>query len=96
MIFEIIAEYAYPQRADRHTLSGVTTLNDIHAKKRIVVHDKKTHIAVASTWSNPNTGEWRISHINEYPENSLYVTVFDGSGTVNAEIFDFVSQVSNT
>ena len=93
MIFELIYNYPNIQRNDRHVLSGVVLVNGEPGQKRIVVFDKFTHETRASTYSSPDTGEWRISNMFEYPVRSIFVVAFDNAGEFNGEIIDFVSQV---
>ncbi len=81
-------------RTDRHRLAGTVTVNGSPAQRRVVVLVRNSLECVAATLSDPATGGWQISHINEYPEQSLLIVAFDDAGDYNAETADFVSQVT--
>ena len=49
---------------------------------------------VAQTLSDAATGAWEVYGMVEYDEGSLIVLAFDNSGTYNAEVADYVSQVT--
>ncbi len=83
-------------RTDRHVLAGTITVNGSPARRRVAVFTRDTLELVAATLSDPATGVWRISNINEYPERSLLVVAFDDAGDFNAEVADFVTQVAQT
>lgn len=93
MIFQLIMSGAYVPRTDKMVLGGTIKENGVPAKKRIMIFHKKTYEIIASAWSDATTGIWKISNTNEYPDRMLYVVAFDDTGTYNAEIADFVSQV---
>lgn len=77
----------------KRRLAGRVTVEGLPAKKRIVVQRRGTNEYVASTHSDPDTGNWEIRGMPVYPERSLEVKVSDDTGSFNAEIFDYVSQV---
>ncbi len=83
-------------RTDRHVLAGTITVNGSPAERRVAVFTRDTLEPVGITLSDPTTGVWRISGINEYPERSLLVVAFDDAGNFNAEVADFVTQVAQT
>lgn len=85
-----------PLAHGRHMLAGAVKVNGVPAKKQVSVLERNTLAYVASTISNPDTGGWKISHINEYPLRSLLVIAFDHTGEFNAEVYDHVSQVAPT
>lgn len=91
---DLIIDGTPTPRADRHILGGVVKVDGVPAKKRIVLFEKATHMPVASTISNPETGEWKITNINQYPIKGLFAVTFDDTEEFNAEIADFVTQVS--
>ena len=86
---------SYAPRTDRHLIAGTVKVNGTPAKKRVLVFDRKSNVVVASTYADATTGNFKISNINEYPEESLFVIAFDDSTTFNAEIADFVSQTTD-
>lgn len=90
-----IAQNVPPIRTDRHILGGITKVEGVGASKRIHVLLRDTDTVVASTVSRPD-GTWQIKGINEFPERSLLVIAFDDTGTYNALVADFVSQVANS
>jgi len=85
---------SYAPRTDRHLLSGTVKENGAPAKKRILVFSRESNTVIASTFSDATTGHWQISHTLEYPEKSLFAVAFDDTETFNAEIADFISQVT--
>ena len=91
---DFIIEGAPTPRTDRHMLGGVVKVDGVPAKKRVVLFEKATHTPVASTMSNPETGEWKITNISQYPIKGLFAVTFDDTEEFNAEIADFVTQVS--
>lgn len=94
IIHTIIDNSWMQQRTDRHVLGGVVKLNGAPAKKLLVVTERDTLAYVASIFSDQTTGEWKITNINEYPVQSLSVTVYDSIRESNAGIIDYVSQVA--
>jgi hypothetical protein len=94
MIFSLIIGGKVAERQDRHVLSGVVTIDGIPAKRQIVVLENKTYSPVASTMSSAATGEWKITHISEYPIRGLLVIAKDNTGDYNSEIADHISQVT--
>lgn len=81
-------------RAGRHRLAGVVTVDGIQAARAIVVLNRRSLLWVAGTLSNPITGEWEITGVLEHPERSLIVVALDNTGNYNAEVADYVSQVT--
>ena len=91
---DVLLKFEPVARTDRHRLAGVVTVDGQYAEKRIHVHLRSTMELVAATYSDPVTGEWEIFGLPEYPEGSLIVIAFDNTGTYNAEVADYVSQVT--
>ena len=81
-------------RTDRHRLAGVVTVDGSPAQRRVVVCKRVSLEIVAQTLSDSVTGAWEIYGMAEYDEGSLIVLAFDNSGTYNAEVADYVSQVT--
>ena len=80
-------------RTDRHRLAGVVTVDGSPAQRRVVVCKRVTLEIVAQTLSDSATGAWELYGMAEYDEESLIVLTLDNSGTCNAEVADYVSQV---
>ena len=89
----IIAAAPSP-RTDRHRLAGIVYVDGLPANRRVIVQLRESLLLVADTDSNPQTGAWEIYGLPEYPERSLVVTALDHTGNYNAEVADFVSQVT--
>jgi hypothetical protein len=83
-----------PARIDRHRLAGIVTVDGQPARRLVVVFDRLTMVMVAVTWSFPTTGAWQISGIPEYPLRQLLVMSVDHTGNYNAEVADYISQVT--
>lgn len=81
-------------RTDRHRLAGVVTVDGSPAQRRVTVCKRVSLEIVAQTLSDSVTGAWEIYGMAEYDEGSLIVLAFDNSGTYNAEVADYVSQVT--
>ncbi|PIE72298.1 MAG: hypothetical protein CSA20_08520 [Deltaproteobacteria bacterium] len=81
-------------RTDRHILGGTVTVDGDPAKRLVLLLHRYTLQYLAATWSDPQTGKWLIRGIPEYPERSLFVVSMDNIGTYNAEVADYVSQVT--
>ncbi len=94
MLFVFYATAKAP-RADRHKLAGVITVGGIPKKRIVIVFDRSNLTPIASTYSNQETGEWKITGIPEYPERQLLVLSLDHTGKYNAEVADYVSQVAS-
>lgn len=80
-------------RTDRHRLAGMVTVDGQPGSRLVVVQDRKTFVLIAAKWSLPS-GAWEIKGIPEYPERQLLVTSLDHTGNYNAEVADYVSQVT--
>lgn len=76
----------------KRRLAGKVTVDAKAASKRVVVGKRYTEEYVASTISNSD-GTWDIRGMPVMPERSLMATCYDDTGTYNAEILDFLSQV---
>lgn len=81
-------------RTDRHRLAGTVTVDGTPAKKTVMVARRDTLELVAYKTSDPTTGTWELYGLAEYPEGSLLVLAMDDTGTYNAEVADYVSQVT--
>lgn len=73
-------------------LAGRLTVNGAGSSKRVVVQKRGSLEYVASTHSNVD-GTWEIRGMPVFPEKSLVAIAFDDTGTYNAEILDYLSQV---
>lgn len=91
MGFRIFGEAAL--RTDRHKLAGTVQIDGVPAKRIVVILHRYTMTVVASTMSDPEDGTWRVKNIPEYPEQSLLVLATDNTGSYNAEVADYISQV---
>ena len=81
-------------RTDRHRLAGTVTVDGSPAQKRVLLFDRISLELLAATYSASATGAWELSGLPEYAEGSLLVVAFDDTGTYNAEVADYVSQVT--
>lgn len=90
---EFVAIAATP-RIDRHRLAGTVYVDGAPASRRVIVQRRASLEFVADTLSDPTTGAWEIYGLFEYPERDLIVTSLDHTGNYNAEVADFVSQVT--
>ena len=81
-------------RTDRHRLAGTVTVDGNPAQKRVMVFNRISLELLAATYSAPTTGAWELYGLPEYAEGSLLVVAFDDTGTYNAEVADYVSQVT--
>ncbi len=81
-------------RTDRHRLAGTVTIDGSPGKRMVVVYDRRFLTIVAATLSDPLTGAWEIHGLPEYPERSLLVVAYDNTGNYNAEVADYISQVT--
>ena len=84
---------------EKRRIYGYTTIKATGSptSKRILVYGRGSDGVqlgyVASTVSDASTGFWEIKGLPVMPDNTLVVTAFDDSKTVNAEIYDFQSLV---
>ena len=83
-----------PPRADRHRLAGTVTVDGTPARKRVVILLRGSCSLVSVRVSDPMTGAWQAVGLPEYAEGALTVIAFDDTGTYNAEVADYVSQVT--
>jgi len=81
-------------RTNRNKLAGTITVDGQPASRLAVVLDRATFVLIAATISNPATGDWEIKGIPEYPMQSLLVMSLDNTGDYNAEVADYISQVT--
>ena len=81
-------------RTDRHRLAGTVTVDGSPAQKRILACRRMTLEVVAQTMSDPTTGAWEIYGLPQYDEGDFVIIALDESGTYNAEVADYVSQVT--
>ena len=81
-------------RTDRHRIAGTVTVDGLPARRIVSMFDRRSMTWIASTISNPATGAWVLSGLPEYPERVLAVIAWDHTGNYNAEIADFISQVT--
>lgn len=81
-------------RQDRHYLGGTATLDGVTAELLVRMFERGSFLLVAATTSNPSTGAWSISHVNEYPVEGVYIIIFDPSGSANSVVMDWLSQVT--
>lgn len=93
--FDFIRLGIVADRTDRHRLAGVVTVNGQPGSKLIYVFDRILMILIASKWSNPTTGAWEFKGLPQYSERSLIVLALDNTGSYNAEVADYISQVSS-
>ena len=81
-------------RTDRHRLAGTVTVDGNPAQKRVMVFNRISLELLAATYSDQATGAWELYGLPEYTKRSLLVVAFDDSGQYNAEVADYVSQVT--
>ena len=81
-------------RTDRHRLAGTVTVDGNPAQTRVRVFNRISLKLLAAAYSAPATGAWELYGLPEYSEGSLLVVAFDDTGTYNAEVADYVSQVT--
>lgn len=93
MIIGGLIIYRVSSLSEKRRLAGRATVDGKPAKRRIVVQKRGTLEYVASTMTDPATGDWEISGMPNLPERSLISTNFDDTGVFNAEVADFLSQV---
>ncbi len=83
-----------PLRTDRHRLAGTVTVDGMPAKRHVIVFNRLTFVMIAATVSDPVTGAWEIKGLPQYPERQLLVVSPDSTGNYNAEVADYISQVT--
>ena len=82
------------KRTDRHRIAGTILVNGQPASRFVAAYDRRRFSWLASTISDPVTGSWEISGLPELPLQSLLVVSLDTTGTFNAEVADYISQVA--
>ena len=93
MLFDFISSPP-SVRSDRHRLAGVVTIDGNPGMRLVAVFDRRNMSFVAVTLSDQTTGAWEIAGLPEYPEASLLVVALDNSAAYNAEVADYISQVT--
>ena len=76
----------------KRRLAGKVSVEGLSAKKRVVVHHRGTNEYVASTVSDPDTGNWEIRGLPIADDESLIVFYIDDTRSFNPIAFDYVSQ----
>ncbi|MBV5327672.1 MAG: hypothetical protein JZU65_08535 [Chlorobium sp.] len=95
MLFDFIRAGVPLARTDRHRLAGTVTVDGAPAQRLVSVLIRDTWEQLAAKQSDAVTGAWEFYGLPEYPLRALMViSVDDEPGTHNAEIADFVSQVT--
>lgn len=94
MILDLIKLGTTPGRTDRHRLAGTVYVDGVPGRRLVVVVDRVTMVLVAARWSDPVTGVWEIKGLAQFDERQLLVLALDHTGNYNAEVADFVSQVT--
>lgn len=77
----------------KQRLAGRALVDGSPAKRRVVVQKRGTLEYVASTMSDPVTGNWEIRGMPELPERSVLVTVIADTVSFDPITFDNVSMV---
>lgn len=95
MFEDFVVSGSVPLRTDRHRLAGTVTVDGQPASRLVCVFDRLAMVLLAAKWSDPTTGSWEIAGLPEYPVQRLFVAAFDNTGNFNAEIADYVSQVTS-
>lgn len=94
MLYDFSISGSVPLRTDRHRLAGSVSVDGSPAKRLVVVVLRGTLAYVGATFSDSATGAWEISGTQEYDERSLLVLALDNTGNYNAEVADYISQVT--
>ena len=94
MHFSLITETPPTPRTDRHRLAGTVTVDGQPARRLVVVIDRVSLILKAAVQSDPVTGAWELTGLAEYPVQQLLVVSLDDTGTYNAEVADYISQIA--
>lgn len=94
MIFDFLRLGQIPSRTDRHRLAGTVTVDGAPAKRLVMVLDRLTMALLAAKWSDPTGGAWEIAGLPQYAERQLLVLAVDHTDTYNAEVADYVTQVT--
>jgi hypothetical protein len=92
--FDFLTLGVLQPRTDRHRLAGTITVDGVPAKRLVVVFDRIAMVLLAAIWSDITTGAWEIHGLPEYPERQLLVMSVDHTGNYNAEVADYISQVT--
>lgn len=96
MIFDFLRLGSAPTRSDRHRLTGTIFVDGSPAQRLVVVVQRSTMVLVASTLSNAATGAWELYGLPQYDERDLLALALDSSGNYNAEVADYISQVTGS
>lgn len=94
LVVGLITVTAPQPRTDRHRLAGVVTVDGLPARRTVLVMNREKMTMYAATSSDETTGKWEIYGLPEYLEKSLFVVALDNTETYNAEVADYVSQVT--
>lgn len=81
-------------RTDRHRLAGVVTVDGVPARRLVLVFNRATFVMLAAKWSDPISGAWEIKGLPQYAERQLLTVSVDHTNAYNAEVADYVSQVT--
>lgn len=93
MLFDFSITGSPLLRTDRHRLAGSVKIDGVLGPRLVVIIDRLTFVLVAATWSRPD-GSWQIYGIPEYPERRLLAVALDHTGNYNADVADYISQVT--
>lgn len=63
-------------------LSGVVTVLDVPARRKVVLLDCSSHRVVRETWSDPTTGQYEFDHIRDGKYTAI---AYDHTGTYDPE-----------
>jgi len=80
----------------RHKIAGAVTVDGAPAERVVMVMNRRNFTYIGATLSDPTTGDWEITGLQEYQEGTLLVIAMDTTGAYNAEVADYVSQVATT
>ena len=70
------------------------TVDGVPAQRTVVIVNRISFVVYAMTMSDPITGEWEVKGLPEFAERSLLVLAMDNTGNYNAEVVDYISQVT--
>lgn len=85
----------YSKSDGAYMAGGTVKVDGAPAEKRIVLQDRRSMSYIGSTISRPD-GTWKIGNIWNPGEGNGLVTVFDDTGTYNAEVADHITLVPQT